>query len=81
MTGSAIVTAIVEILVSGITAMGQGIGTGLSSIASALFISGTDSKTLSVFGTLVIVFAAIALAMGLTRWVVNFVSSLGQRNR
>lgn len=81
MTGTALVTAIVQILVSGITAMGKGIGEGLSSLATAIFMSGTgESATLSVFGTLVIVFGAIALAMSLTRWVVNFVTSLGQRN-
>ncbi len=75
-------TQIISILVAGITAMGKGIGEGLSSLTTAVFMTGTgEAATLSVFGTFVIVFAAIALSMSLTRWVVNFVTSLGQRNR
>lgn len=82
MSGTAILTQIISILVAGITAMGKGIGEGLSSLTTAVFMTGTgESATLSVFGTFVIVFAAIALSMSLTRWVVNFVTSLGQRNR
>ena len=37
--------------------------------------------SLSTFGVLVVVFAGISLAIGLSRWVVNFVASLGARNR
>lgn len=86
MTGIEIVSAIVQILVAGITKMGEGIGQGLSSLTSSIFMQtvgeGASATTsLSVFGTLIIVFAAIALAMSLTRWVVNFVTSLGNRNR
>ena len=77
----AILTQIIEILVSGITDIGAGIGAGLSSLATSIFLQGTgEAQTLSVFGTLVVVFAAISLAMGLCRWVLNFVTSLGARN-
>lgn len=75
-----ILTAIITILVGGITQIGEGIGAGLSSLASSIFLT-AESGTLSVFGTLIIVFAAISLGMGLTRWVINFVTSLGSRNR
>ena len=82
MSGTGIVTAIVEILVSGLTGIGQGIGTALSTMATSIFMQGTGSEqSLSVFGTLVIVFCAISLGLALTRWVLNFITSLGNRNR
>lgn len=82
MTGTGIVTAIVEILVSGITGVASGIGSGLSTLATSIFLTGEgSSQTISTFGTLIVAFAGIALAIGLCRWVVNFVTSLGQRNR
>lgn len=82
MSGGSIVTTIVEILVSGITTVAQGIGSGLSTLAQSIFLTGTgESQTLSTFGILIVVFAGISLAIGLCRWVVNFVTSLGQRNR
>ena len=82
MSGTGIVTAIVEILVSGLTGIGQGIGTALSTMATSIFMQGTgNEQSLSVFGTLVIVFCAISLGLALTRWVLNFITSLGNRNR
>ena len=78
----AILTQIIELLVGGITGVASGIGEGLSSLATSIFLSGTgESQTLSVFGSLIIIFAGISLAIGLSRWVVNFVTSLGARNR
>ena len=74
-----ILTEIVTILVGGITGIAEGIGVGLSTLASAIFL--TAEGALSVFGTLVVVFAGVALAIGLSRWVLNFVSSMGARNR
>lgn len=82
MTGVQIMQSIIEILVSGITEVAKGIGGGLSSLATSIFLSGSgESQTLSVFGVLIVVFAGISLAVGLCRWVVNFVTSLGARNR
>lgn len=78
MTGTSIVTSIVEILVSGLQGIGSGIGQALSSMATAIFIG---AEGLTVFGTLIIVFAAISLGLSLTRWVLNFITSLGNRNR
>lgn len=78
LTGAQIVAAIVEIIVSAIAPIGKSIGSALSELATALFIG---EAGLTVFGTLVIVFAAISLGFALTRWVLNFVTSLGNRNR
>ncbi len=82
MTGVQILQQIIEILVGGIVGIGKGIGEGLSSLAQAIFLTGTgESQTMSMFGILVVVFAGISLAIGLCRWVLNFITSLGSRNR
>lgn len=86
MTGTQIMQSIIEILVGGITQVAQGIGSGLSTLAQSVFLqttgTGESAKTsLSTFGVLIVVFAGISLAIGLSRWVVNFVASLGARNR
>lgn len=78
MSGTAILTEIISILVGGITGIAQGIGAGLSTLATSIFLTGTgDSATLSVFGTLVVVFGGISLAIGLCRLVVRWIGSLG----
>lgn len=82
MSGTSILTAIIEILVGAISGIATGIGSGLSDLATNIFLTGAEgSATLSAFGTLVVVFAGISLAMGLCRWVLNFITSLGARNR
>ncbi len=75
----AILTQIVQILVGGITGVAQGIGAGLSSLVTNIFL--TTTGALSVFGALIVIFAGISLALGLCRWVLNFCTSLGARNR
>lgn len=86
MSGVQIMQAIIEILVGGISGVATGIGQGLSTLAQSVFLQTTGtgdsaSTSLSVFGVLVVVFAGISLAIGLSRWVVNFVASLGARDR
>ena len=86
MTGVQIMQAIIEILVGGISGVATGIGQGLSTLAQSVFLQMTGEgasavTSLSTFGVLVVVFAGISLAIGLSRWVVNFVASLGARNR
>ena len=86
MTGVEMMKAIIEILVGGITEMAKGIGGGLSTLAQSIFLQTTGegasaTTSLSTFGILIVVFAGISLAVGLSRWVVNFVASLGARNR
>lgn len=80
---------ICEILVSGITEVAEGIGGGLQSLVQNIFLTGTVDSTTGVFtatglstmGIVVICFAGIGLALGLSRWVLGFVTSLGARNR
>lgn len=79
---TALLQQIIEILVGGITGIAQGVGTGLTELAKSIFVTGTgETTTLSIFGGLVVVFAGISLAIGLCRWVVDWVTSLGSRNR
>lgn len=80
MTGTAVLQAIIEILVGGITSVAQGIGAGLSTLATSVFLTGSgETQTLSTFGILIVVFAGISLAIGLSKFVVKWVASLGAR--
>lgn len=78
---SAVLQEIITLLVSGITQIATGIGTGLNDLVTSIFVdtTGTDFK-LTTFGGVIIVFAGIALAIGLCRWVTSFITSLGARN-
>lgn len=78
MEATALLTEIISILVGGISGVATGIGNGLSELASSIFLY---NGALSTFGALIVIFAGISLALSLCRWVVNFVSSLGARNR
>lgn len=79
---NSVMTEIIELLVGGIAGVAEGIGGGLQTLATSIFLEGTgDSASLSVMGSLVVIFAGISLAIGLSRWVLNFVTSLGERNR
>lgn len=71
-----VLTEIVSLLTSGITSMATAIGAGLQELVEAIFLN-TEGNGLSVFGGVIIVFAGIALAIGLCRWVTNWLSSLG----
>lgn len=77
---SAILTEIVSLLVGGITGLATGIGQGVSSLVQNIFIDTTGStQALSTFGGVVVVFAGVSLAIGLCRWVMNFLTSLGAK--
>ena len=83
--GVSILGQIVDILVGGLTSMAQGIGSGLNSMVTALFIEtatveGVTTYSLSAFGSVVAIFGGIALAVGLTTLVTKFIMSLGGRN-
>lgn len=78
MTGSQIVTEIVNILVSGLTSLGTGIGSGVANFAKALAFEGTgENQTLSTYFILILVFAGVALAIGLTTKIFNWLQNLG----
>lgn len=78
---SAILQEIVTLLTAGITQVASGVGTGLTSLVTNIFIAtGTGgTQQLSTFGGIIVVFAGISLAIGLCRWVVNFLTSLGAK--
>lgn len=78
--GTSILTEIIEILTGGIVGIASSIGEGLSTLATSIFLTTTEGVTsLSTFGVLIAVFAGISLAVGLSRAVVGWVSSLGAK--
>ena len=80
---SSVLEQIITLLTSGLVSMGKGVGGALNSIVSDMFIvtttdsAGVTTQTLSVFGSVVIVFCAISLAIGLTKLIYHFLTSLG----
>lgn len=77
-----IVVQIIEILVAGFTEMAEGIGGGLNSLAKSIFLEqsgegATATLGLSTFGQLIVAFGAVALAIGLSKFVVNWLTSFG----
>lgn len=75
---TSILNEIISLLTGGLTGIATGIGEGLQNLVTSIFLEGTgETQTLSVFGGIVIVFAGVALAVGLSRWVVSFLTSLG----
>lgn len=82
MSASAIMTEVISILVSGIQGLASGIGNGLKSLVDAVFFTTTGTgadttTTLSTFGIMVCIFAGISLAVGLSRLIVHWLSTLG----
>ena len=60
---TAVLTSIIELLVGGIKGVAAGVGEGLQSLATSVFLTpGGDG--LSAFGGLIVVFAGISLAIG-----------------
>lgn len=81
-----ILTEMISYLVGALTGIGEGIGAALSTLVNAVFLqttgTGSDAVTsLSAFGALICIFAGLSLAFGLVRWIVNLITSFGQRNR
>lgn len=77
-----ILSEIIRIMTGGIASFGQGLGSGIQAIVQALFVnidSTTGTQTLTVFGTLTVVFAALALCVGITRKIFGWVVTLGGR--
>lgn len=73
---------IIELLFSGVSQTAQEIGSALNELVTGLFVSVTsgtngDTYTLTTFGTVALVFMGISLAIGLSRFVLNWVTSLG----
>lgn len=79
---SQLLQEIITLLTGGITQLATGVGAGLKSLVTSIFIEVGEggAQTLSTFGGIVVVFAGISLAIGLCRWVMSFVTSLGAFN-
>ena len=77
MTG--VLTEIISLLTGGLSSMATGIGAGFQAFMTAIFLdtSGT-SPVLSVTGGIIVIFAAIALSIGLGRLVANYLFGLGK---
>lgn len=73
---SAILQEIITLLTSGITQMATGIGSGLTNLVQNIFLN-DDGTGLNEFGGILILFAGLSLAIGLSRWVVNWLTSFG----
>lgn len=73
---------IVELLVGGITGMATGLGRGINQYVADLFIVTSEGgvMSLSSFGGMVAIFGGIALAVGITRRIFNWLISLGGRH-
>ncbi len=77
-TGQDVVKEIVNVLISGLTEFGKGLGQGISDIVTAMMYTGEGaSKALSPFFVVVLVFAAIALCVSLTTLLFNWLRNLG----
>lgn len=77
--GVNILEQMIEYLVGGITGIANGIGTGLNSLVQSIFLAPAEGggMELSVYGGLILAFGGIALAVGISRMVVSWLTSLG----
>lgn len=74
-----ILKEIITIMTAGITQTATAIGGGLSTLVQSILLDTSEATTkLSVFGGVVMVFAGISLAIGLTKWAMHFISSFGR---
>lgn len=77
---SAVLTEFIGLLVGGITELASGIGSGVQQYVTDLFLTTGENGTitgLSTFGGVVAIFGGIALAVGLTTLIFNWVRSIG----
>ena len=77
---SEVVNEIVDFLTVGISGMARGIGIGLRELVEQIFLTvGSDGAVegLSTFGYVIVIFAGVSLAIGLSKLVVHWVSGLG----
>lgn len=79
----AVLTEGIGILTGGIVEYAQGFGGGLVALAESIFINTTDTgeQSLGIIGGMAFLFGGLSLAIGASRWFLNWVTSLGARNR
>lgn len=74
-----VLTSIISLLTGGITGMASGIGSGLSELVTSIFLDTTGTNPeLSTFGGVIVIFGAVALAIGLSKFIVNWLTSWGK---
>lgn len=77
---SAVLTEFIGLLVGGISELAGGLGTGIQQYVTDLFLTTGENGTitgLSTFGGVVAIFGGIALSVGLTTLIFNWVRSIG----
>lgn len=75
-----VLTDMLGLLTSGLSQMATGIGTGLGNLVENIFLKvgeGGEITGLSTFGSVVVIFAGVGLAIGLSKLVVHWISTLG----
>lgn len=79
---SAILNGIVELLYGAIEGVATGLGSGLSALVKAIFLTGEGTSAspyeLSIFGGMIVIFGAIGLAVGLSRFIVEWLTTWGK---
>lgn len=80
---SAVLVEGIEIMTAGIVPYATAFGAGLKELAVSIFIEegAEGASTLGIVGGVAFLFAGLSLAVGLSRWFLNWVTSLGARNR
>ena len=80
---STVLTEFINLLTGGIAGMASGIGAGLQSLVTQVFLVTSEQGVvtgLSPFGGVIAIFGAISLAVGLSTLVVKWIMSIGARN-
>lgn len=77
-----VLTEFIELLTGGLSSMATGIGSGLNQAVTEMFLK-TNSTTgavegLSTLGGTIAVFGGVALAVGLTSLIFNWITSIGK---
>lgn len=72
----------IEVLTAGIVPYAKAFGGGLKELATAIFVDTTGETTkLGIVGGMAFLFGGLSLAVGISRWFLNWITSLGARNR
>lgn len=77
---ASILTEFIKLLVGGISELAKGIGTGVNGFVKDLLLEADAQGAitgLSTFGGVVAIFGGIALAVGITTLIFNWIRSIG----
>lgn len=76
-----LLTTIINLMMTGLSSMATGLGDGINSILSHLFFvysEGAVTSNLSTFAGLTIIWGSIALALGIGRLLVKWITGWGK---